>query len=115
MNQPEGFSNGDPKIVCKLNKSLYGLRQAPRAWFDTLASTLISTSTFITYVLVYVDDIIVTASNSHHITTLISSLHNRFALKDLGHLHYFLGIQVAKTSAGGLLLTQSKYISDLLH
>lgn len=130
MTQPEGFTNGDSTLVCKLRKSLYGLRQAPRAWFDTLASTLFSfgftraksdaslficsTSTYITYVLVYVDDIIVTGSNPQHINSLISSLHNRFALKDLGDLHYFLGIQVSKTDSGGLLLTQSKYISDML-
>lgn len=131
MSQPPGFHQGSVNTVCRLKKSLYGLRQAPRAWFDKLSSTLHNfgfvtaksdpslfikkTHHSIVYILVYVDDIIVTGSNSRELDALITSLHNQFALKDLGPLHYFLGIQVTPTAHGGLLLTQTKYVNDLLH
>ena len=62
----------------------------------------------------YVDDIIVTGSSDSEVTTLISQLNHTFALKDMGALHYFLGIEVKSTTASGLLLTQTKYIQDLL-
>ena len=65
-------------------------------------------------VLVYVDDIIVTGSSTCLIQQVISNLQSTFALKDLGELNYFLGIQVVKNSSG-LHLSQSKYIVDLLH
>jgi histone deacetylase 1/2 len=62
--------------------------------------------------LIYVDDIIVTSSSNKAITALLHDLGVAFALKDLGALHYFLGIEVKKT-ANGLLLTQEKYANDL--
>lgn len=109
MTQPPSFSTGQSNVVCKLNKSLYALRQAPCAWFDKLASTLLSfgfvnacsdsflfircSDTSTMYILVYVDDIIITGSDSATIAS-IKLLHNQFALKDLGPLHYFLGIHV---------------------
>jgi histone deacetylase 1/2 len=63
--------------------------------------------------LIYVDDIIVTSSSDQAITALLRNLNSEFALKDLGDLHYFLGIEVHKQSHG-LLLTHEKYASDLL-
>lgn len=130
MSQPPGFVSHSSDLVCKLHKSLYGLRQAPRAWFTKLASTLLKfgfinarsdtslfvrkTTTSIIYILVYVDDIIITGSSTLEVSQLTSSLHKEFALKDLGDLNYFLGIQVTKTASGGLLLSQTKYVTDLL-
>jgi hypothetical protein len=64
-------------------------------------------------VLVYVDDIIVASSSQDATTTLLKNLEKDFALKDLGELHYFLGIEVAKIN-GGILLSQTKYVGDLL-
>ena len=61
-----------------------------------------------------VDDIIVASSSSQVVDALLADLKANFALKDLGSLHYFLGIEVKNTS-DGLLLTQDKYASDLLH
>jgi histone deacetylase 1/2 len=66
------------------------------------------------FVLIYVDDIIVTGSSSEAITALLSDLKNDFALKDLGDLHYFLGIEVMKQKEDRLLLTQQKYTENLL-
>jgi hypothetical protein len=66
------------------------------------------------FILVYVDDIIVASSSQGTTTRLLHKLGQEFALKDLGKLHYFLGIEVNEI-ANGIILTQSKYASDLLH
>ncbi|KAF5447193.1 hypothetical protein F2P56_032762, partial [Juglans regia] len=130
MHQPTGFVNPDyPHFICKLRKSLYGLKQAPRAWFAKLSSRLLDlgfhasasdSSLFILshssdsiYVLVYVDDIVVTASTTSLITDFILALRQSFPVKDLGVLHYFLGIQVSRNSSG-LFLSQHRYIANLL-
>lgn len=132
MKQPEGFE--DPKFpsdfVCKLHKSLYGLKQAPRAWFTKLHNALLELgfhsaktdqSFFIRftrdttiYILVYVDDILVTGNDHSEVASVISQLNDKFSLKDLGLINYFLGVQISHTEAGGLFLSQSKYIRDLL-
>jgi hypothetical protein len=108
MKQPPGYENPNaPHHVCKLEKSLYGLKQAPRAWFSKLSSKLqelgfmaskADTSLFIynksgiiIFVLVYVDDIIVSSSSNKAIAALLQDLGSAFALKDLGDLHFFLG------------------------
>lgn len=130
MNQPPGFVHPDfPHFVCKLNRSLYGLKQAPRAWFSRLSECLLQLgflasrsdpSLFIChsshchlYVLIYVDDIIVTGSSDLAITDLIHTLQSYFPIKDLGHLHYFLGIEICPISTG-IILSQKRYIFDLL-
>jgi hypothetical protein len=64
-------------------------------------------------VLVYVDDIIVTSSSGKATTVLLNDLQDEFALKDLGDLNYILGIEVTKTTYV-IVLTQEKYVSDLL-
>jgi hypothetical protein len=128
MEQPLGFVDAThPSFVCKLHKAIYDLKQAPRASFHRLShfllgisfiASLVDSSLFIyhhgpikLYMLVYVDDIIVTGNDSNCIGLLISQLQQEFPLKDLGYLSFFLGIQVTCT-AEGLHLSQSKYISD---
>lgn len=66
------------------------------------------------YALVYVDDILITGSNPSIVNDLITKLHSNFALKRLGSPKYFLGIEVQNLESGDLLLTQAKYIRDLL-
>ena len=90
-SQPTGFADPDlPEHVCRLNKSLYGLKQAPRAWSSRFASYLLSlgfteaksdTSLFIhhrgtetVYLLLYVDDIVVTASSQPLLYRVIDAL-----------------------------------------
>jgi histone deacetylase 1/2 len=131
MTQPPGYVDTTfPDKVCRLNKALYGLKQAPRAWFQRLSSALLQwgfsnsktdSSMFIHFgksstliVLIYVDDIILTDSSSTQISSLIAKLNSVFALRDLGKLSYFLGIEVTYHD-GSMTLSQSKYISDLLH
>ena len=109
MAQPQGFVDpSKPDYVCKLHKSLYGLKQAPRAWFERFTSQLetlgftastADPSLFIykskhdtLYLLLYVDDIIITGTSPTLLTTLISNLQTTFEVKDLGPLHYFLGL-----------------------
>lgn len=65
-------------------------------------------------ILVYVDDIIITGNSPSFIASLVKSLNNQFSLKDLGQLDYFLGIEVTHMPNGSLILSQTKYISDLL-
>lgn len=130
IKQPPGFINPDHLIhVCKLRKSIYGLKQAPQAWFAKLTDKLLElgfhgsrsdSSLFILhtksdclYILIYVDDIIVTGSSSILISDFIASLSLYFPVKDLGQLHYFLGVEVHYLSSG-LFLSWSKYIADLL-
>jgi hypothetical protein len=128
--QPSRFE--DPArldFVCCLNKSLYGLKQAPRAWCSRLATHLVSlgfveaksdTSLFVycrgtdtAYLLLYVDDIVLTASSTHLLRQVISALQQEFAMKDLGKLHHFLGMQVQR-SVDGMVLSQRQYMIDIL-
>jgi histone deacetylase 1/2 len=130
MRQPPGYEDKTrPHFVGKLDKALYGLKQAPRAWYACLSSKLVDlgfkaskadTSLFyynkgktIIYVLIYVDDIIVASSSQEATDALLSDLKKDFALKDLGDLHYFLGMEVKKVQNGSIL-TQDKYATDLL-
>jgi histone deacetylase 1/2 len=130
MKQPPGFENPNaPNYICRLDKALYGLKQAPRAWYSHLSAKLqdfvfrpsqADTSLFlydksdiIIFVLIYVDDIIVTSSSDRAVSVLLKDLNVHFAIKDLGPLHFFLGIEVKHTS-DGLLLTLEKYANDLI-
>ena len=65
------------------------------------------------FMLVYVDDIILVSSDHSAVPMLLKDLNKDFALKDLGELHYFLGIEVNKIQ-NGILLTQEKYVNDVL-
>jgi hypothetical protein len=65
------------------------------------------------YMLIYVDGIIVVSSSNEAVVALLQDLQKEFALKDLGILNYFLGIEVNQV-AGGILLSQTKYANDLL-
>lgn len=71
-------------------------------------------ATSCSYILIYVDDILVVGSSSTIASNLISSLNSQFSLKDLGKMSYFLGIEVSYPSNGGLFLSQSTYITEIL-
>ena len=131
MEQPPGFiDKTHSDKVCKLCRAIYGLKQAPRAWYTRLSTfllelgshgSLVDTSLFIylhgsiqIYMLVYVDDIIITGTHPNVISNIITKLQSEFPLKDLGPLSYFLGIQVTR-DASGLHICQTKYITELLH
>nr|GEU91547.1 hypothetical protein [Tanacetum cinerariifolium] len=130
MKQPPGFI--DPQRanhVCLLHKSLYALKQAPRAWFEHLSKAFFNLSfkgskmdpsffiysrgDTLLYILVYVDDIIVTGNNKGTIDNINCQPRSAFALKDLGPLNYLLGIEIV-SHVFGILLSQKKYILELL-
>lgn len=71
------------------------------------------TTSYTIYILIYVDDIVITGSSSIAITNLISILNSTFSLKNLGKLSYFLGTEVSYPSTGDLFLSQTKYKIDL--
>jgi hypothetical protein len=119
----------DTSKVCKLNKSLYGLKQASRQWFSKFSTTLLNSgftqsrsdyslfirvqgSSFV-ILLVYVDDIILASNDSQAISQLTVCLNNQFKLKDLGPLKFFLGLEVAR-SAQGIYVSQRKYTLEIL-
>ena len=130
MAQPPGFIDADkPTHVCKLHKAIYGLKQAPRAWYHELRQFLVDsrfknshsdislfildTETNILYLLVYVDDIIITGNSNDLVSQVVEYLVQCFSLKDLGPLSYFLGVEVVP-HRNVLLLSQRRYIKDLL-
>ncbi|XP_020701300.1 uncharacterized protein LOC110113182 [Dendrobium catenatum] len=131
MRQPPGFTDQtQPDAVCKLQKSLYGLKQAPRQWFNKLTSFLqthgfrfsrsdpslliFNKDNIQIYFLIYVDDFLVTGNNDTAIKQLLHQLQAQFALKQLGQISLFLGIQVLQ-STNGFFLSQQHYATKLLH
>nr|GEY93275.1 ribonuclease H-like domain-containing protein [Tanacetum cinerariifolium] len=102
MYQPPGFTDSaHSDYICllqnKTNSSLFIFHKGP----DT------------TYLLLYVDDIILTASSTSLLQRIISSLHAKFAMIDLGPLNYFLGISATRTTSG-IFLSQTKYATEIL-
>ncbi|RVX15329.1 Retrovirus-related Pol polyprotein from transposon TNT 1-94 [Vitis vinifera] len=131
MEQPPGFvAQGESGLVCRLRRSLYGLKQSPRAWFSRFSSVvqefgmLRSTADHSVfyhhnslgqciYLVVYVDDIVITGSDQDGIQKLKQHLFTHFQTKDLGKLKFFLGIEIAQSSSG-VVLSQRKYALDIL-
>ncbi|GKA99728.1 ribonuclease H-like domain-containing protein [Tanacetum coccineum] len=130
MHQPYGFRDSvHPDYVCLLQRSLYGLKQASRVWFQRFASYITrvrfqhshrASSLFIyihctnnAYLLLYVDDIVLVASFKILLRRIIASLHQKFSMTDLGSLNYFLGISVTRDSSG-MFLSKNKYALEIL-
>ncbi|KAJ9565365.1 hypothetical protein OSB04_001331 [Centaurea solstitialis] len=128
--QPPGFE--DPKYpdrVCKLRKALYGLHQAPRAWYDTLSSYLLEnkfergvinktlfikrTKTDMLLVQIYVDDIIFGSTKEDMCKEFEELMHKKFKMSSMGELTFFLGLQV-KQKRDGIFINQSKYVATML-
>jgi hypothetical protein len=112
MEQPEGFTHEGEHIVCKLHKSLYGLKQSPRAWNQKLDAFLKrikftrSDADFNVYVaqvedvkffiVIYVDDLILVCNNKDKLLQVKEELSQKFEMKDPGNLHFFLGMEVER-------------------
>nr|GEV34358.1 hypothetical protein [Tanacetum cinerariifolium] len=128
--QPEGFIDADyPSHVYKLKKALYGLKKAPRAWYDELSSFLLQngfskgtidltlfTKCFdddILVVEVYVDDIIFGSSDPRYATLLSDLMKSRFEMSMMGGMTFFLGLQVNQ-SLSGIFINKSKYVHEIL-
>lgn len=129
MSLPQGFHSKGENKVCKLLKSLYGLKQASRQWNIKLTTALIDAgykqsshdhSLFtkhcgddIVVLLIYVDDILLTGSSHRLIDDAKQDLHSQFKVKDLGELKYFLRIEILR-SQHGILMNQRKYALELI-
>ncbi|RVW92914.1 Retrovirus-related Pol polyprotein from transposon RE1 [Vitis vinifera] len=131
MEIPLGFEGSMAKNqVCKLQKSLYDLKQSPRAWFDRFTKAVLklgykqgqadhtlfvkkSHAGKMAILIVYVDDIILSGNDTEELQNLKKYLLEEFEVKDLGNLKYFLGMEVAR-SRKGIIVSQRKYILDLL-
>lgn len=131
MFQPEGFAEtgGGARKVCLLNKALYGLRQAGRAWqhalFDALHELEFQqsqkepciwfkrTSSYLILIGIYVDDLVITGSDSDQLEKISNELGKRFKMKHLGDLREFLGIRATRT-VDSITLDQTTYIEQIV-
>ncbi|KAH9791507.1 hypothetical protein KPL71_003788 [Citrus sinensis] len=130
MKPPPGFNEKFRTKVYKLKRSLYGLKQFHRAWFERFTNfvksqgydqgqydhtlfTKRSIEDKIYVLIVYVDDIILTGDDIVEMSILKQNLAMEFEIKDLGQLKYFLGMEVARSNKD-IVVSQWKYILDLL-
>ena len=131
INQPEGFKkvSETENLVCKLHKSLYGLKQSGRNWnivlnkffqksgysqskADPCLYFKIEDHTEI-FIVVWVDDIVVAANTEQNLSTIKDKLKDQFRMKDLGRISWFLGIQFRQTE-DGIEIDQSFYLRSIL-
>ena len=124
MKQPPGYEEKDKEhYVCRLNKSIYGLKQSARCWNHKLGGILQEISdlclylkgetTNIIYLVVYVDDIVVGAKDEKIINEVYDTLKKKFDMINLGDLNYFLGMEI-KCEAGRYSLSLSSYIDHVV-
>ncbi|WVZ14716.1 hypothetical protein V8G54_012282 [Vigna mungo] len=129
MLPPPGLHDIKPNQVCKLQKSLYGLKQAGRQWYARLSDFLLSngflqsasdhslftkhTNSNVTILVIYVDDIVLTGNDLTEITHITHLLDATFKIKDLGNLKFFLGLEVARNKEG-ISISQRQYTLDIL-
>jgi hypothetical protein len=128
--QPPGFEDEKhPDKVLRLDKALYGLHQAPRAWYETLSSYLLNNGfrrgqidqtlflrddgTDRIIVQIYVDDIIFGSTNIRLCQEFEKLMTSHFQMSSMGEMSFFLGLQV-KQSPEGIFINQSKYVADIL-
>nr|GEU50728.1 putative ribonuclease H-like domain-containing protein [Tanacetum cinerariifolium] len=128
--QPPGFEDPNyPDKVYKVVKALYGLHQAPRAWYETLATYLLKNGFqrgtrdqtlfikkqkgHILLVQIYVDDIIFSATNKDLYRSFEKLMKDKFQMSSIGELTFFLGLQV-KQKEDGIFISQDKYVAKIL-
>ena len=130
MEQPEGFElSGNPNLVCKLKKDLYGLKKSPQAWYQRL-DTYLKDKGFkrgttdnnlyiktedndLLIILVYVDDIIFGCNKDSLVQWFASAMDSEFEMSMIGELSFFLGLQITQRSEG-MFISQEKYLREML-
>ena len=133
MRQPPGYAS-DPRLVCRLQKTLYGLKQSGRRWYQRLVEILVDDMGFkhcevdqavfhkrsedgkaLTVVMVHVDDCTIVATSPSLIADFKSRVAGHVEITDLGELHWLLGIEVRRErEAGRLFLSQRSYLESII-
>jgi len=129
MLPPVGYSKAQPGQVCRLQCSLYGLKQDSRQWNLELCRFLTShgytqsksdyslftkvSNGLRSYIVVYVDDLLIAGDDIAVIAFVKQALHATYTIKELGLARYFLGIEISRSKMGSFL-NQRKYIMDIL-
>jgi hypothetical protein len=132
MEQPDGFIvKGKESLVCKLNRSLYGLKQASRAWYQKIDAVLrglgfvpseadhciyrLYDKGLIMFIALYVDDLLVFSNSLKRLIDMKQQLSRLFEMKDLGDAHYILGIQIQRNRiARTLSISQEEYLKNVV-
>jgi hypothetical protein len=128
MEKPPGFIQNS-YLVCRMKKTLYGLKHAPRAWYEKMDSYMLShdffkcksdsnvymlrTTDSLMILVLYVDDILIIGSSASTIVVFKDVFHDKFTKMDMGPLHFFLGLETSR-DVYGIKLSQDKYVKDLL-
>ena len=132
MKQPEGFSSSEGNhLVCKLNKSIYGLKQASRQWYIKFDGVISSygfvesildhciyqktSGSKICFLVLYVDDILLASNDKGMLHEVKQFLSKNFDMKDMGEASYVIGIKIHRDRSRGILgLSQETYINKVL-
>ena len=131
MSQPDGYIEKNKKDVCRLIKGIYGLKQAAKVWHDQLSDYLKGygfvqsiadpclyirvDATNIVYLIIYVDDFLIAAEDIKLIDQVADFLRQKFQLKDLGILSYYLGMEIRRNADGIFCIKQSTHIQSILN
>ena len=132
MQQPEGFvKESKPNYVCLLKKAVYGLKQSPRQWYNTVKPVLESVGVSASHsscglfsgdvdnskvlLAIYVDNLFIACDSMQVMNTIKSKLSSRFHMKDLGLVKHYLGMDINyQREDGVVILSQSHYVTKIL-
>jgi len=131
MEQPPGYvDQTHPNLVCRLKKTLYGLKQAPRAWLEKIGEYFVisgfqtsdvdfslyvkKTDHGIVVIVIYVDDLIITRDSDVNISDLKKLLKQKFEMKDLGELRYFVSIEVIHSLKRDMVTTKAICLEQIV-
>jgi hypothetical protein len=130
VEQPHGFVQKDTSgrtLYCLLRKALYGLKQSPLLWYKRLTSYLSDKLGFTpfsadvclfrhhqTYILIYVDDLLIMAPDDGTIDRILATISSDFNITSLGPVSHFLGMRVLRSTSGGITILQDTYIDKIL-
>ncbi|GIL54468.1 hypothetical protein Vafri_9945 [Volvox africanus] len=130
MKEPPGYESKTPGMACRLLRSIYGLRQASRCWYDKLCTKFAEIGLFpsksdpamfvkvdekgVILALVHVDDMCVAAKTQEMVNRIKGAIGGLFKVRDLGEIKVFLGMEVTRRENGDITLSQASYVERIL-